>query len=107
MNTEQSTTEAYATSPYKPTGLALSIDFETQEVKPLSDKHGGYDQLVLRPASGDGAAIGIMYEGGKDSDRHARIGADPKNPQNRVLHYWLKNARAPGQKQGRFKGRIQ
>lgn len=99
--------EPFATSPYKPTGLVLSIDFEKQEVKPLTDKNGGYDQLVLNPASGDAAAIGIMYEGGKDSDRHARISVDPKNAQNRVLHYWLKNARAPGQREGRFKGRIQ
>jgi hypothetical protein len=107
MDTEQTTAASSASSRYKPTGLLLRIDFEKEEVKPLTDKHGGYDQLVLNSASGDAAAIGIMYEGGKDSDRHARISADPKNAQNRVLHYWLKNARAPGQRQGRFKGRIQ
>jgi hypothetical protein len=107
MEADQSATGPLATSPYKPTGLVLSIDFEKQEVKPLTAKNGGYDQLVSRSASGDTAAIGIMYEGGKDSDRHARIVSDPQNPNNRVLHYWLKNARIATQKPGQFKGRIQ
>jgi hypothetical protein len=107
LDTEQTAAASSGSSRYTPTGLLLRIDFDKEEVKPRTDKHGAYDILVLDPANGYAAAIGIMYEGGKDSDRHARISADPKNAQNRVLHYWLKNARAPGQREGRFKGRIQ
>ena len=39
VDADQGATEPSATSPYTPTGLVLSIDFEKQEVEPHTDKH--------------------------------------------------------------------
>ena len=88
----------YASSRYKPTGLLLNLDFEDEEVKPVKGSKGKYDLLVFVTPTGEVTAVGIYYEDGNDSDRRARIAVDPENSQNHVLHYWLKNARAIGQK---------
>lgn len=37
----------------------------------------------------------IQYQGGDPSERIARIVSDPVDPQNRVLHYWLKHPNVP------------
>jgi hypothetical protein len=99
--------EAYKTSPYKPSELQLELDFEDEEIRPLEGREKTYDKLVLQTPNGTTTSVGIMYEGGDDKDRKARIVADPEDPANRVMHFWLKNARVPDQKKGKFKGRIQ
>ncbi|WNR46103.1 carbohydrate-binding protein [Paenibacillus roseipurpureus] len=47
----------------------------------------------------------IQYEDGAATDRYASIITDPTNSNNKVLHYWLKNAAV--QDNGFMKGRIQ
>ncbi len=44
----------------------------------------------------------LQYQGGDDSQRFARIIAEPGNPANHVLHFWLNDANVEGKK-----GRIQ
>ena len=97
---------AYASSRYKPRNLIVSLDFEDEEVKPVKGNKV-YDMLEFRTPTGEASAVGIYYEGGNAADRGARISADPKDESNRVMHYWLKNARVSGQKKGLYKGRIQ
>lgn len=48
----------------------------------------------------------INYELGTKHDRRARIVRDPKDPKNKVLHFWLKNAVIPRNNDLGFKGRI-
>lgn len=97
----------YASSPYKPTGLLLYLDFEQGQVQPVSGQEARGARLNVKTPTGQSASFGITYEGGTRSDRFARIVSEPDNRDNRVLHYWIKNARVPGQKKGRYKGRIQ
>ena len=94
-------------STHNPSDLLLKLDFETEEVKPMKGKKADYDQLVLRTPQGKQSAVGIMYEGGTENDRRARIIADPTHKGNYVFSMWLKNARVPGQSKGAQKGRIQ
>jgi hypothetical protein len=61
LDTEQTAAASSGSSRYTPTGLLLRIDFDKEEVKPRTDKHGAYDILVLDPANGYAAAIGIGY----------------------------------------------
>lgn len=98
---------SFKSSPYNPSGLLLHLDFENERVKPAKGKKDTYDLLELRMPSGQQTSVGIMYEGGNEKDRYARIVTDPINKDNRVFHYWLKNARIPYQGKGKFKGRIQ
>ena len=102
---------AFKSSPFNPSGLLLNLDFESERVKPEKGKNKDtYDLLELRAPSGQKTSVGIMYEGGNEKDRFAKIIVDPTaktNSGNHVFHYWLKNARVPDQKKGKFKGRIQ
>ena len=92
---------------HKPTSLLLKLDFENEEVRPVKGKQDSHDMLMIDTAKGQTKALGIYYEAGNTGDRRARIETDPKNKNNKVLHYWLKNAGIPGQRKGKFKGRIQ
>lgn len=49
----------------------------------------------------------IQYQGGTPKDRIARIVTDPTDPDNRVLHFWLKNPNVSIKKKNEKKGRIQ
>ena len=97
----------YASSRYKPTGLLVSLDFQEEEVKPVKGTNGMHDMLVFRTPTGEASAADIFYEDGKKADRRARVTAGPQDKNNRALHFWLKNARIPGQKKGMFKGRVE
>jgi hypothetical protein len=44
----------------------------------------------------------LQYQGGDDSQRFARIVPEPGNPDNHVLHFWLREANVNGKK-----GRVQ
>jgi hypothetical protein len=103
----QSRQAFYKSSRYRPTGLLHHLDFEDEKIIPLEGGNGSYDRLITKLPTGDSTSLGIMYEGGKESDRRARIVADPEDAKNHVLHYWLKNATVPVQVKGRYKGRIQ
>ncbi|HHN78563.1 MAG TPA: hypothetical protein ENK11_07815 [Phycisphaerales bacterium] len=53
-------------------------------------------------------AMSIYYETPGDAgDRYARVADDPTGLENRVLHYWLKNAVIDAGYAGHTKGRIQ
>ena len=92
---------------HKPSGLLFKLDFEDGEVVPVKGQESSYDILRIPTSKGPTKALAIYYEAGKPVDRRARIEIDPTNKNNKVLHYWLKNARIPGQRTGKFKGRIQ
>ena len=52
--------------------------------------------------------MSVFYESpGNVNDRFARITDDPTGANNKVLHYWLKNAVIPAGYQNHTKGRIQ
>jgi hypothetical protein len=85
--------------------VVLRTGFETDTVV-LSGKPT-HDFLRLKLPSGQTADFGIQYEGGTPADRHARVIDDPTKPGNKVLEYWLNEARVPGMRKGRQKGRIQ
>jgi hypothetical protein len=85
--------------------VLLRTGFETDTVV-LSGKPT-HDILRLKLPSGQTADVAIQYEGGTPADRHARVIDDPTKPGNKVLEYWLKEARVPGLREGREKGRIQ
>lgn len=97
---------AFASSRFSPRDLLLSIDFERAEVQPVRGREDKHARLRVDRSAAGGSVLGIFYEGGSERDRYARISAAPDGG-DRVLHYWLKNARAEGQKSGRYKGRIQ
>ena len=104
----ESHNNAAAQVQYKPSGLIERIDFEHEKIKPMKGKRGSYDKMVFKNKAGKTASVGIMYEGGTSSDRYAKIIPDPTtDSNNHVLKYWLKHARVPDQKKGKFKGRIQ
>ena len=99
---------AFKSSPYKPSGLLLNLDFESERVKPAKKQKDTYDLLEMKLPGGQKTSVGIMYEGGDQKDRYAKIIADPTTKSgNHVFHYWLKNSRVPDQKKGKYKGRIQ
>lgn len=98
---------AFAASPHRPRNLLVDIDFERAEVQPVAGREDRHARLRIDRGGGHSAALGVFYEGGSERDRFARIDSDPQNRANRVLHYWLRNARVEGQKKGRAKGRIQ
>jgi len=53
-------------------------------------------------------AMSVFYESPGDvTDRYARLEADPSDPDNTVLHYWLKNATIDSGYKSHTKGRIQ
>ena len=53
-------------------------------------------------------AMSVYYESPGDvNDRYARIIVDPTDPDNHILHYWLKNAVIDAGYQSHTKGRIQ
>lgn len=85
--------------------LFLDADLQGEAVAPGANTL--YDQLLVKWPSGASGAIPLQYEGGTVMDRHAQVIADPANGLNNVLQFWLKEARVPGQTEGRYKGRIQ
>lgn len=88
--------------------LLLRTYFEDAVVEPPPGRSNRQvDVLKLNLPSGTPAKIGIFYEGGDPSARVAKVVTDPTDKENHVLQYWLKQARVPGQRKGRFKGRIQ
>jgi hypothetical protein len=87
--------------------LYLRTYFEDAVVEPPPKKSMKTDVLKLTPRSGAAVEIPIFYEGGTQSARFAKVVSDPTDNTNHVLQYWLKEARVPGQREGRFKGRIQ
>lgn len=106
-HTSQTRDAVYKSSPYKPAGLLGNLDFEDEEIIALKDKKGDYDALVYQLPGGEKTIVAIQYQGGNVNDRRARITTGPEDRENHTLHYWLKNARVPGQRKGQFKGRIQ
>ena len=103
----QSRRAAFAASPYQPSGLWLYADFQGARVNPVRGREERYARLDLNSPLAGSTAFGITYEGGSLADRYARIAPDPEDAANEVLHYWIKNARVPGQKKVRYKARIQ
>lgn len=97
----------FKVSPYKPSGLLYNLNFESEEIQSLKNQKNKYDKLVIKTAEGKRTSIGIMYEGGTESDRYAKVIADPTKSGNHVFHYWMKNSRVPDGKKGKYKGRIQ
>jgi hypothetical protein len=85
--------------------LFLSADMEGEVVAPSTNPL--YDQLLVKWPSGVSGAISIQYEDGTIMDRYAQVITDPTKARNNVLQFWLKEARVPGQTEGRYKGRIQ
>lgn len=50
-------------------------------------------------------AFCIQYQGGTESQRSAKIIAEPGNPRNHVLHFWLNEPNVDGKK-GRIQARV-
>jgi hypothetical protein len=84
--------------------LVLHIDFEDSSV---SHKNKKIDGLAARLPSRQSVQVPIYYEAGGPEDRFAKVVPDPASNSNHVLQFWLKNAKVPGQRAGRHKGRIQ
>ncbi len=103
----RSVSSSFKSSPYKPSALWMSMDFEKEKIKTLKNKKGSYDMLELSLADGKKSETGIMYEGGTKANRYARISIDPEDKNNHVFHYWLKDAKVAGMFKGKQKGRIQ
>ena len=97
----------YSSSKYKPTVLLIDLDFEEARIDPIKGQERSFDQLVLKNPQGKQVALGIQYEKGARVDREAVIAPDPEDAKNRVLEFWVKNARIPDQKKGKYKGRVQ
>lgn len=96
--------------PDLPSGeVLLDVNFEDATITPPSDKKSlrKLDVLAIKLPSGQPVEAAIYYEDGNSSGRFARIIPDPTKSGNHVLHYWLKEAQVPGERKGRFKGRIQ
>lgn len=108
--------------------VALSIPGNAQSAKGELIFHSGFEQGVkVVPRNGDGDIMGvdksvsghndwvedldnhpnignfnIQYQGGDTTMRYARIIAEPSNPHNHVLQFWLDKPNVDGKK-----GRIQ
>jgi len=67
--------------------------------KSLPRPHDWVEDLDNHPDIGN---FNIQYQGGDSTMRYARIIPEPGNPQNKVLHFWLKEPNVEGSK-----GRIQ
>ena len=103
-----SSAQAFKSSSYKPSDLWMSMDFEKEKVKVLKNNNGAFDMLEMTLPDGKKAETGIMYEGGSEKNRYARITNDPSGDNNNhVLQYWLKDAKVSGMFKGKQKGRIQ
>jgi hypothetical protein len=96
---------AVAFAPLHAADELFSTGFDAARVVPSGKP--SHDWLELLLPSGEAARPGIQYEGGTAAARYARVIDDPTHPGNKVLHYWLKDARAAGQRSGHYKGRIQ
>lgn len=90
-----------------PSSQAASWRFEEETVIARATTQSNHDLLRAKLLSGQSGDIPIQYEGGTRDDRLARIVPDPTDPENSVLHFWLKNARIEGARPGYHKGRIQ
>lgn len=88
------------------TELAIDVDFESAVIKPKK-KGAQSERLHIKLPSGKSVPLPIQYEGGKSSDRFAKIVPDPTQPDNNVLQFWLKNAEVAGYRKGSKKGRVQ
>ncbi len=86
-------------------GSVLRSGFEEETVRSLFNQTR--DTIRLKVASGQSFDVPIQYEVGTYSDRFAKVIADPTSAGNKVLQYWMKHARIPGQRPGYYKGRIQ
>ena len=98
---------SFEASRRRPEKLLLSIDFENERLEPLTGHEDRFAKLVAATQGASTRPLGIMYESGSDRDRQARIVEDPQNPDDRVMLFWIKQARAGNKQQGRAKGRIQ
>ncbi len=83
----------------------LMWTFENASIEPATQEI--YDKLKVSYDTGKTESVMIGYEAGETKDRTSRIADDPAVLSDSVLHYWLKNATIPGQKNGQYKGRIQ
>jgi hypothetical protein len=70
--------------------------------KSLTTHNDWLDDLDNHPAIGN---FNIQYQGGDSTMRYARIIAEPGNPQNQVLHFWLDQPNVDGKK-GRIQGNL-
>ncbi len=84
-----------------------NIRWTFEDASILPAKKDTYSRLNVKNEDGRYTNVFIGYEAGKPFDRMAEIVPDPTNPSNKVLRYWMKNARVPGQRKGHYKGRIQ
>ena len=94
--------------------LVLKTDFEKINVegRPANaHKKIKFKNLVKPQQSnlpiGDENIFTVNYEAGTIADRYARLTQDPKDSNNQVLHYWLRNAAIPCVFKSHKKGRIQ
>ena len=91
-----------------PSSVALlEVGFDKENIISSATAQINSDKLHMVLSSGQEVNIPIQYEGGVLADRYARIISDPTNEGNKILHYWLKNARIPGAREGYYKGRVQ
>ena len=87
--------------------LILRSGFENEVVTSPPARDAKYARMRMELASGKSGDVQIQYEGGTGKDRAAEVIADPTRQGNRVLQYWIENARIPGDRGGYYKGRIQ
>lgn len=87
--------------------LILRTGFEDEVVTSPPARDAKYAMMRMELASGKSGDVQIQYEGGTGRDRAAEVIADPTRQGNRVLQYWIENARIPGDRKGYYKGRIQ
>ncbi len=87
----------------------IDFDFEDATITQpgQSKRQQKLDMLQTRLPSGQPVDVGIFYESGKPSDRFARIITDPENSANHVLQYCIVNPSVEGEREGKYKGRIQ
>ena len=97
--------DVYQNPLFELSNIWLKLDFENSVVESVAGKEKS-DSLRVQDQAGQVAGrVGIYYEAGTKSDRFAQVIVDPTNKGNKVLHYWLKNARIGNE--GYYKGRIQ
>lgn len=89
--------------------VLLNVDFEEATVTPPRNRkqNNKMDVLGIKLPTGQPVEATIFYEDGNPSGRFAKIIPDPTKSGNHVLQYWMKEAQVPGERKGRYKGRIQ
>lgn len=82
--------------------VAKGSDADIEGVdKSLSD-HNSWIDFDNHPDIGN---FNLQYQGGDNSQRYAKIIAEPGNPSNHVLHFWLNEPNVEGKK-GRIQGNL-